>query len=246
MIKIRRPLSLDPKGMLLASIMAKKAAVNSTHVLIDLPIGKSTKFKNKAEAKKLGKEFRKLGRKMGMKVKVILSDGNQPIGNGIGPALEARDVLYVLTDDRRAPQDLKKKSLMIAAKMMRMAGIINSEQKARTILESGKAYEKMKEIIKEQGGNPKIRPEGIKIGKFKFAVKSKEAGRITSIDNKTIAKIARVAGAPGDNGAGIYLHKHIGDAVIMGTPVLTIYSESEQKLKYAKRILREFDGIEVK
>jgi len=245
MIKIRHPLSLDPRGMLLASIMAKKQAVNSTHVLVDLPVGKSTKFKTITEAKSLKKDFIRVGRRLGMKVDVILTDGKQPIGNGIGPALEARDVLYVLRNDPRAPQDLKEKSLMMAAKMMQMTGHKNCKERARTILESGKAYEKMKEIIKEQGGNPKINPDSIKVGEFTYMVKAEKAGKIISVDNKIIAKVARVAGAPRDRGAGLYLHKHIGDCVEKGTPLMTIYSESEQKLKYAKEVLKMFDGIEI-
>lgn len=246
MIKIRHPLSLDPQGMLLASIMAKKTAVNSTHVLIDLPIGRSTKFKNKSEAKRLGKKFKKLGKKLGIKVKVILTDGNQPIGHGIGPSLEAKDVLYILMNDPRGPEDLKEKAIMMAADMMHMAGMVNCKQKARTILESGKAYEKMKDIIKAQGGNPEIVPENIELGKFKWTLKAHKSGKIIAIDNKIISKTARIAGAPRDKSAGIYLHKHVGELVGSESPILTIYSKSEKKLEYAKNILKTFDGIEIK
>jgi AMP phosphorylase len=246
MIKIRHPLSLDPRGMLLASIMAKKTAVSSTHVLIDLPIGKSTKFKNRGEAKRLGKDFKRLGRKLGMKVEVILTDGSQPIGNGIGPALEARDVLYVLTNDSKAPLDLKNKALMMAAKMLKMAGMFNATDKAKEILESGQAYNKMKEIIKEQGGNPDVKPDEIAIGKYIHEFRSEKDGMIRSIDNKTIAKITRIAGAPIDKGAGVYLHKHVGDVVKTGDKILTIYSEGPQKMKYAKRMLKESDGFEIR
>jgi AMP phosphorylase len=246
MIKIRHPLSLDPRGMLLASIMAKKTAVNSTHVLIDLPIGKSTKFKSRGDAKRLGKDFKRLGKKLGMKVNVILTDGSQPIGNGIGPALEARDVLYVLTNDIKAPLDLKDKALMMAAKMLKMAGVFNAYDKAKEILESGKAYSKMKEIIKEQGGNPDVKPDDIEIGKYVHEFRSEKEGMIRSIDNKTIAKITRIAGAPTDKGAGVFLHKHAGEIVNVGDIILTIYSESPQKMKYAKRILKESDGVEIR
>ncbi|MBW2992720.1 AMP phosphorylase [Candidatus Woesearchaeota archaeon] len=246
MIKIRYPLSLDPKGMLLASILAKKIAVNSTHILIDLPIGKSTKFRNPREARRLGNEFKQIGKKLGLKIEVILTDGNQPIGNGIGPALEARDILYVLRNDPRAPKDLKEKALMMAAKMLEMVGRKNCEAKVREILESGKAYRKMKEIIKEQGGNPGIDPDHISIGEYCKIIKAEKAGRITGIDNKIIAKTARVAGAPRDKGSGIYLHKHVNDVVIKGTPILTIYSESEQKLKYASKIMKSLDGINIR
>lgn len=240
MIKIRHPVSLDPEGMLLASIMAKKHAVNANHVLIDIPIGPDTKFRTKKQGKKLKRKFVNLGRKLGMKVKVILTDGSQPIGNGIGPALEARDVLYVLTNDPRAPKDLKEKSLSMAIKLMKMCKIKNASKKAIEILESGKAYEKMQEIIKEQGGNPDIKPGRIHVGKYTYHVKATNTGNIKHINNKIIAKIARIAGAPMDKGAGIYLYHHVGDHVNKGDKIFTIYAQSEKKLKYAVNIFKRF------
>ncbi len=240
MIKIRHPVSLDPEGMLLASIMAKKHAVNANHVLIDIPIGPDTKFKTKKQGKKLKKKFIKLGKLLGMKVKVILTDGTQPIGNGIGPALEARDVLYVLQNHEKAPQDLKEKALHMAALIMRMAKIKKPQKVAKEILESGKAYETMKKIIKAQEGNPDIKPGRIPIGRFTYHVKASHSGIIKHINNKTIAKIARIAGAPLDKSAGIYLYHHVGDYVKKGSKIFTIYARSKKKLKYAIDILKRF------
>jgi len=243
LIKIRYPISLDPHGMLLASIMAKKTAVHSTHVLIDIPIGKDTKINNSTKAKKLAKEFVVLGKNLGMKVKVLITDGSQPIGNGIGPALEARDVLLVLMNDPKAPQDLRDKVLFMAETAMRMVGKKDARKKAKYYLNSGLAYKKMKEIIKAQGGNPDVKPEDIKIGDFTHVVRAKSSGKIYCINNKTISKIARVAGAPLDRGAGIFMHKHVGDSVKKGEPVFTIYSENAHRLKYALHILKVFDGV---
>jgi len=240
MIKIRHPVSLDPEGMLLASIMAKKHAVNANNVLIDIPIGPDTKFKTKKQGKKLKRKFVHLGKRLGMKVKVMLSDGTQPIGNGIGPALEARDVLYVLMNNEKAPQDLKEKSLFIATKIMKMAKIKNPEQTAKEILESGKAYEKMKQIIKAQGGKPNIKPGQITIGRFTHHVRASHSGKIKHINNKTISKIARIAGAPLDKGAGIYLYHHVGDYVKRHDKIFTIYAHSKKKLKYAVNVLKRF------
>tara|TARA_Y100000034_G_scaffold10237_1_gene10808 strand:- start:3474 stop:4952 length:1479 start_codon:yes stop_codon:yes gene_type:complete len=240
MIKIRHPVSLDPEGMLLASIMAKKHAVNANHVLIDIPIGPNTKFKSKKTGNKLKRKFIKLGKQLGIHVKVMLSDGTQPIGNGIGPALEARDVLYVLQNHEKAPQDLKEKSLSMAVKIMKMSKIKNPHKKAKEILESGKAYEIMKKIIKAQGGNPDIKPERIPLGRFTYHVKAASSGKIHHINNHTISKIARIAGAPLDKGAGIYLYRHVGNYVIKGDKIFTIYAQSEKKLKYAIDILKRF------
>lgn len=244
LIRIRHPLSLDPEGMLLASILAKKAAVNATHVLIDIPIGRDTKIKTRKKANRLKKQFTKIGKKLGMKIKVVITAGNQPVGNGIGPALEAKDVLYVLRRDPKRPLDLEQKAVEMASILLKMAGLKNSRDKVIEILESGAAYNKMKEIIKEQGGNPNIKPDDILIGKCSYTFNSPKAGIITDIDNFTISKIARIAGAPKDQGAGILLHdKREGDFIRKGEPIMTIYAENETKLKYALNILKKIGGI---
>jgi len=246
LIRIRHPLALDPEGMLLASILAKKAAVNATHVLIDIPVGKDTKIKNLKQARHLEKKFSTIGKKMGMKIHVIITDGTEPIGKGIGPALEARGILRLLKRDPERPMDLEKKVVKMAAKLLHIAGVKNAKQKVLNILESGLAYRKMKEIIKAQGGNPNIDPEKIPLGKYTYTFRAKKSGKIYDIDNVTIAKVARVAGAPKDKGAGIYLHKHETFKVKKGEPIFTIYSENKKKLKFALDMLGRIGGIHIK
>lgn len=245
LIRVRHSLSLDPEGMLLSSILAKKAAVNSTHVLIDIPLGRDTKIKTRKEAMHLKREFIKIGKKLGMKIKVIITDGTEPIGNGSGPALEARDALYILMRDERRPLDLEKKSVMMAGLIMNMAGIKNGKRLAQKILDSGAAYEKMREIIEAQGGNPDIIPDDIKIGKYSYTYKAPKAGKIYDIDNFTISKIARIAGAPRDKGAGVYLYKHEMQKVKKREPVFTIYADNKVKLEYALNILRRIGGVRI-
>ncbi len=231
LIRLEKVLNLDPEGILLASILAKKSAVDSTHILIDIPIGKEAKITNFKVAKKLAKKFIKLGKKLKMKIKVIITGGSQPIGNGIGPALEARDVLLVLQN--RGPLDLRNKSVCMAGMILEMAGIKNGQQKALEILESGFAYRKMKDIIKVQGGNPNIQPEDIKLGKYRYEFKSKKSGNIVYISNNSIARIAKIAGAPSDKGSGIYLNVKLNDKILENTSLFTIYAENQEKLKEA-------------
>lgn len=244
-IKIEHPLSLDPTGMLLASIMAKKRAVGANHVLIDIPCGPGAKIETSKRAHKLRRLFKKVARRLGIKVKVMLSDGTQPIGNGIGPALEAKDVLYILMNHDKAPKDLKEKALKMSGMILEMAGK-GDEKLAREILDSGKAYEKFKEIIKAQEGNPDIKPEEIKVGEFYFTARSNKDGIIEIINNKVVAKVARVAGAPKDKGAGVYLNVHGGDKVRKGDILFTIYSENAKKLKYTLDVLNREKLLEVK
>jgi AMP phosphorylase len=237
-IHVEKPLEIDAESQLLASIMAKKYSVSSTHILIDVPVGNDAKVKNKHEAEQLKKHFEQIGKKLGKKIRVILTDGSQPIGNGIGPALEARDVLWVLKRDAKRPLDLERKCTMMAAEMLAMVGVKNGKQKAIELLESGAAYKKMQDIIKAQLGK-ELAPEELRLGSYTFEMQAQKAGKITDIDNIIISKLARIAGAPSNKGAGLFLHKHIGDKVKRGDALFTIYSESREKLHYATDVAHE-------
>lgn len=235
LIRVRHPLSLDPEGMLLASIMAKKFAVGSTHVLIDIPYGAQVKVKTKARAAKLKKRFEKIGKYLGMKVKVILTEGEEPIGQGIGPVLEAIDVMKVLRNEEDAPQDLREKSLEMAGILLEMAGAAKKRKgykKAKILLDSGKALKKMEEIIKLQGPAK----EKLTLGKYTLEYKSKKSGTVTKINNKLVSKIARIAGAPLDKQAGIYIHHKIGDKVKKGEALFTVYADSKARINQIEEL----------
>ena len=133
----------------------------------------------------------------------------------------------------------------MAGLLLKIAGVKKPEKKAYEILDSGFAYEKMKEIIKEQGGNSNINPDKMKIGSFSYTYKANKTGKIKEIDNFRISKIARIAGAPKNKEAGIYLYRHEKEKIKKGEKILTIYAKSKTKLKYAKEVLRDFDGIKI-
>ncbi len=246
-IRVERPLSIDAESQLLASVMAKKASVSATHVLIDIPTGKGAKLPDRKRALKLKKNFENLAKKIGINVKVIITNGKEPVGNGIGPALEARDVLWVLKGDSRGPSDLRQKSLLMAGVMLEMADKTSKGsglKMATGILESSGAYKKMVEIIKMQGKKV-IEPSKIKLGKVKYDVIAKNKGVVKEISNRAISKIARVAGAPEFSGAGLYLYKHIGDKVKKGDKLFTVYCHDKGKLEYVKYAWEKLVAIRV-
>jgi AMP phosphorylase len=232
-IRVEHTIDIDPTPMLLSSIMAKKYVAGSTHVLIDIPVGPFAKIKTKKDYTSLARQFMQLGKQLNMQVKTVESKADQPIGNGLGPALEARDVLWVLSNNKKGPQDLKEKSLWMAGLMLEMGGATKKGQGqklAKKILESGKALEQMKKIIKAQGGDPKIKPEQIKMGKLTHAVFAQKSGKVSLMNDDILSKAARLAGAPIDKGAGIYLHVHLKDKVKKGDTLYTIYAVSDRKL----------------
>lgn len=244
LIIVRHPLSLDPESLLLASILAKKYAVGATHVLIDIPIGKGTKIDSKKKAVRLKRKFMLLSERLKMKLKVIFTDGSQPVGNGIGPNLEARDVLSVLQN--KGPNDLKEKSILLSSILLNMVGIKNGRAKARGILESGVAYDKMKEVIKAQGGNPDVKISDIKLGKYKHNIRTLKSGKVYLIDNKNISKISRIAGAPDDKGAGIYLYVKKGFKIKKNEKLFTMYSNNKKRLNYALSVYKERNPFVIK
>jgi len=229
----------------LASIFAKKLSVNPSHILIDIPVGKTAKVKSHKAAMKLKKNFELMAHHLHKKIKVLITDGSEPIGNGIGPALEARDVLWILKQDEKRPLMLEKKCIEMAGTILEMSGNVrkgNGLKKAYEILDSGMAYKKMIEIIKAQGGNS-TDPDAIPVGEFKHEVVASTSGVVDEIDNEAIAHIARVAGAPEDKQAGIYLHKHVGDTVKRGEILLSIYAHNKSKLAYAIDSTKDFKAF---
>lgn len=244
-IKVEHPLNIDAEGQMLASIMAKKASVSTTHLLIDIPVGKGAKVEDRKQAVHLKGHFERLGKVLGIKVCTMITEGSQPIGNGIGPVLEAKDCLWVLKNDSRAPQDVRQKSLEMAAVLLEFVGTAKKGQgmqMATEILNSGKAYKTFIDIIHAQGGKD-IDPESLTPCPLQYTVTAPKTGIVATLDNISIARIARMAGAPKDPDAGILLHRHCGDSVKKGDPILTIYAHTKEKMSYALEILKEVDGI---
>lgn len=207
-IRVEHPLDLDSQPQLIASILAKKASVSATRVVIDIPVGEEAKVASEEEANKLKREFEIIGKEVGMRIKAVITDGSSPIGRGFGPALEARDVLAVLRNEDYAPKDLREKSLMLAGILLEMTGKAEKGQgkkMAEEILSSGRAFRKFEEIAREQG-LVTLNPEEIKLGRHRKSISSPKRGNVRAIRNLAVSRIARIAGAPRDKGAGILLH----------------------------------------
>lgn len=133
--------------------------------------------------------------------------------------------------------DLIDKACNIAGSMFELLGKKNGYLLAKKILESGKAEQKMREIIKTQGGNPNIIPEDIPIGKYSLVIRSEKSGQVLWMENRIIVEIGRAAGAPKDKGAGIVFNKKVGDPVEKGELLFTVYADQSYKIDRVKYIL---------
>ncbi len=238
LISVERPLSIDSQGQMVASILSKKLAAGSTHLLLDIPVGPTAKVRHMREALALRKLFEFVGDSINIHIEVVITDGRQPIGHGIGPVLEARDVMQVLNNDAEAPNDLLQKSLRLAGRVLEFDPDVRGGQGftiARDILESGRALAKMNDIIDSQGRQT-AQPE---LGKLMFEVCAETDGTIIDINNYKMAKIARFAGAPMDKGAGVDLLKKLGDTVKKGEPLYRVHAEFKSDYEFAQRLTRE-------
>ena len=229
LISVERPLSLDTREQMVASIMSKKLAAGSTHLLIDLPVGPTAKLTSDMEAMRLRKLFEFVGDHFGIAVEVITTNGSQPIGNGIGPVLEAQDVMAVLANDPDAPQDLREKSLRLAAHLLDYDPKLRGGAgyaRARDLLDSGAALKQMQKIIEAQG------PSDCRssLGNLTFDVMAGCDGFVSGIDCLRLNRLARTAGAPLDKGAGIRLFKKIGDRVERGEPLYRVHAFDRSEL----------------
>jgi len=237
-------LKIDPEAQLLASIMSKKLAVGSDYILIDIPYGKRAKV-SKRGALRLKKKFERLGQYFKKEIRVVLTKGNQPIGNGIGPALELMDILKILKSEVERPKDLEEKSLFLAGELLEMTDKAKKGkgiEMAKEIVSSGGALRKFEQIIKAQEGNFK----NIRFAQFKKDILSKKSGKIKDIHNKKINAVAKFAGCPVDKSAGLYLYFHLGDKVKKGEKIITIYAESKSRLNSAANFFHKSKPIRVR
>jgi len=244
LIKIEYPLNINPRAQMLASIMSKKMAIGATHLLMDIPTGPGTKVKTIEEARAYVHDFMELGNRLGINVECAITYGDQPVGNAVGPGLEARECIRIL-EGMGHPSSVVEKACELAGIILEMGGIPRGADEARRILDSGEALKKFREIVAAQGGKPDIKSDDIAIGKHMLQVVSTKAGYVHHIKNKDIVQIARAAGAPGDKGAGLLILKKKGQRVEKGDVLMEIYADVESKCQRAKDMAINLVPLEI-
>ncbi len=249
-IRVEEPLSFESFDKIIISIMAKKIAVSANHLIIDIPIGKTMKIKYEKDAEKVKTKFEHIAKKFGIEIYVDINHTDQPAGNGIGPYLEAIDVLKVLEQKDTRPMELEKRSLRLAGKLLDMCFKTkrikkDGEEEAKQLLTSGKALYKFKEIIAAQYGNPEVSSDKMKNTAHRKEIVAPKSGKIKSIQNYNLNSIAKLLGAPADKMAGIELLKRKGDSISKNEPYIALYSSSTYNLREAIDTLDHFSIFEI-
>jgi AMP phosphorylase len=233
-IGIEHPLQIDPESQMIASIMAKKLAVRADFMVLDLPVGPEAKIRSSDEGRRLSFKFIDIGDKLGIKVRCGITYGGQPVGHAIGPALEAREALEAL--EGKGPSSLIEKSTALAGILLEFGGKAvrgEGQSLARQILASGKALEKMSQMIDAQGGDGKVRSTQIKVGQCRAEMLAPCDGYVTRVSNAAMNQIARTAGAPIEKGAGIMLYGKEGHKVSKGEKIMEIFGERDSRVDEA-------------
>ncbi|MCG9733662.1 thymidine phosphorylase family protein [Pseudoalteromonas shioyasakiensis] len=231
LIRIERALDLDGEGQLIASVLSKKIAAGSTHVIIDIPVGETAKVRMREDAERLAMLFTQVGEACGINVRCLITDGSKPVGYGIGPGQEAKDILAVLNCRDDAPSDLRERSLILAANLFDMddgEGLESGLLRARSILESGQALKQFNKIRALQGQIKELTNS-----KYSHQELASTSGVLEAIDNRKLARLAKLAGAPFSLNSGLRLHTNVGNQVVDGEPLFTLFSDSQGEMSYA-------------
>ena len=245
--------TVDNISLITASIMSKKLAAGSDAIVLDVKCGKGAFVESLKEAEELGRIMVDMGKADGKKTIALITDMDQPLGKAVGNSLEIIEAIETLYG--RGPEDITELSLTLAGYMIYCGGRAKTPQEGRIMaekaLDSGAALEKMREFIAGQGGDPRVIDDYNLFPKASHTeiVTAKEKGFVISIDARSIGMASQHAGAGRekkedtiDLSAGILLGKKVGDAVLPGDVLATVYGNDRGKVeKAAAEVIKAFE-----
>ena len=254
-IKVSYPLYMEAYSKVAISIMAKIYAWGTKYCLIDLPVGKNGKIKDKKTANRIAGHFKYIWEKLGMKVFVEMSNADHPVGRGIWAVLQTREALRILQNKDVFSKDIKEKSLKLSADLIELVGLAKWKKAidlAEKQLKSGAAWEYMKKIIKAQNlvHNKKpdyktisylwiIDSEDLPLAKFSEKIIAKKSGKIKSINVKLLKDLTRLFWAPFDKQAWIYFNKLHWESVKKWDILCELYSNNQEDLERWLEVLKK-------
>jgi thymidine phosphorylase len=230
-IRVERVLDVDTEGQLIASVLSKKLAAGANRLVLDIPVGPTAKVRSEEAGRSIAARMEAIGGRFGLQVRCVLTDGAQPVGHGIGPALEAREVLAVLQQSPGAPGDLRRRACRLAGEVLEMAGAAAPGKGlalAQSVLADGRAWRKFQAICEAQGGM-RVPP----VARLQRVLKATRSGRVVHLNNRKLARLAKLAGAPAVKAAGVFLHVRLGDEIAAGRPIATVHADTAGELDYA-------------
>jgi pyrimidine-nucleoside phosphorylase len=244
--------TIDSIPLIVGSIMSKKLAAGADAIVLDVTTGSGAFMQEYKDALKLGKIMVDIGLELGKETVAVVSNMDEPLGFAIGNSLEVKEAIEVLKN--RGPEDLRNLCLVLGVHMLKLGGAIRNYEEGKNrlekILKEGKAFDKFKEMITAQGGNPEIidNPELLPLAKHCTKIKADISGYIQKINSRLIGESAMLLGAGRekkeseiDLSVGIILKKKIGSKVNINEDLAEVYYNDSEKLKEVKKkILSSF------
>lgn len=240
--------TVDSIPLIIGSIMSKKLAAGADAIVLDVTTGSGAFMQKYKDALKLGKIMVDIGLELGKETVAIVSNMDEPLGFAIGNSLEVKEAIEVLKN--RGPEDLRNLCLVLGAHMLKLGGAVNNYKEGKNKLEKtlkeGTAFNKFKEMITAQGGNPEIidRPELLPLAKHCTKIKADRGGYVQKIDSRLIGESAMLLGAGRekkeseiDLSVGIILKKKVGSKVNINEDLAEVYYNDSEKIKVAKNKL---------
>jgi len=240
--------TIDSIPLIVGSIMSKKLAAGADAIVLDVTTGSGAFMQEYKDALKLGKIMVDIGLELGKETVAVVSNMDEPLGFAIGNSLEVKEAIEVL--ENRGPEDLRNLCLVLGAHMLKLGGAIRNYEEGKNrlekILKEGTAFDKFKEMITAQGGNPEIldNPELLPLAKDCTKIKADISGYIQKIDSRLIGESAMLLGAGRekkeskiDLSVGIILKKKVGSKVNINEDLAEVYYNDSEKLKEAKKKL---------
>ncbi|WP_024571657.1 thymidine phosphorylase, partial [Bacillus subtilis] len=239
--------------LIASSIMSKKIAAGADAIVLDVKTGAGAFMKTEEDAAELAKAMVRIGNNVGRQTMAVISDMSQPLGFAIGNALEVKEAIDTLKGE--GPEDLHELVLTLGSQMVVLAKKADTLDEARAKLEevmkNGKALEKFKDFLKNQGGDSSIVDDPSKLPQaaYQIDVPAKEAGVVSEIVADEIGVAAMLLGAGRatkedeiDLAVGIMLRKKVGDKVEKGEPLVTLYANREN---VDEVIAKVYDNIRI-
>lgn len=230
--------TVDSIPLIASSIMSKKIASGADAIVLDVTSGEGAFMKNLEDAKRLAQTMVRIGNLAGRKTMAVISDMSQPLGNAIGNTLEIIEAIETLKG--RGPEDLKEMVYVLGSQMVVLAGQASSLEEAKELLEealtSGKALEKFREMIINQGGDGAVIDDYSRFDQAEYVIDlpAKTTGYVRRIHAENVGIAAMLLGAGRqtkedsiDYSVGVVLHKKVGEKVAEGESLVTIYANKE-------------------
>ncbi|MDA9471352.1 pyrimidine-nucleoside phosphorylase [Enterococcus sp. 5H] len=230
--------TVDSIPLIASSIMSKKIAAGADAIVLDVTTGEGAFMKNIDEARRLAETMVRIGHLANRQTMAVISDMSQPLGEAIGNSLEVVEAIDTLKG--QGPEDLVEMCYILGSQMVVLAKKAETLEEARKMLEealeSGKALDKFREMIRNQGGDDSIidEPERLLTAKYKIELPAKKSGVVQKIVANEIGIAAMLLGAGRatkedeiDYAVGLKLHKKVGMPVEAGESLLTIYTNTE-------------------